>query len=378
MASRVPETDSPPFEVAVGARCVPIGALTRLVTPPGGYVIIGAGKTAMDAVCWLLDNGTPPDDIRWVRPREPWMLNRAFFQPGEGLLTTFAGVVLELEAVAECESIEQIFDRAAPAPAPAAARAPRAPARPPARPAARPPPAPAPAPAPAPRPLAAPAPARARPRPRPPGRPAPAPPARPPRPPARPARARPPAPAARARPPAPAPARPAPARPPPAPAPARARPAARPPRPRPRPPARPRPRPPRPAPARARPARPAAPPAPPARARAAAARAAAAAAAAAARRRRRGARRRRRRRRGAARRGGFRAPGDGAPRPFNPALHDQRSHGESRRTRSAPTRQPGDPIGTCQPDRFGQHHSRWRIGLHQSRPPARALRVGLD
>ena len=111
MASRVPATDSPPFEVADGARCVAVGALTRVMTPPDGYVIIGAGKTAMDGVCWLLDNGTPPDDIRWIRPREPWMLNRAFFQPGEGLLKTFAGVVLDLEAVAECESIERVFDR---------------------------------------------------------------------------------------------------------------------------------------------------------------------------------------------------------------------------------------------------------------------------
>jgi hypothetical protein len=39
------------------------------------------------------------------------MLNRAFFQPGEGLLTTFGGIVLELEAVAGCTSIEQVFDR---------------------------------------------------------------------------------------------------------------------------------------------------------------------------------------------------------------------------------------------------------------------------
>src|SRR3984885_6363517 len=111
MASRVPATNAPPFEVADGATCVPIGALPRVVTPPDGYVIIGAGKTAMDAVCWLIDNGTPTEDIRWIRPRDPWMLNRALFQPGEALLTTFAGVVLELEAVAECESIGQVFDR---------------------------------------------------------------------------------------------------------------------------------------------------------------------------------------------------------------------------------------------------------------------------
>jgi hypothetical protein len=111
MASHVPATDFPPFEVADGAACVPIGALTRVTVPPDGYVIIGAGKTAMDAVCWLLDNETPPDDIRWIRPREPWMLNRAFFQPGEGVLTTLAGIVLELEAVADGESIVEVFDR---------------------------------------------------------------------------------------------------------------------------------------------------------------------------------------------------------------------------------------------------------------------------
>ncbi len=111
MASHVPATDLPSFEVVDGAACLPIGALTRVTAPPDGYVIIGAGKTAMDAVCWLLDNETPPDDIRWIRPREPWMLNRAFFQPAEGLLTTFAGIVLELEAVADGESIEEVFDR---------------------------------------------------------------------------------------------------------------------------------------------------------------------------------------------------------------------------------------------------------------------------
>ena len=39
------------------------------------------------------------------------MLNRAFFQPGDGLQTTFGGIVLELEAVVECETIEKVFDR---------------------------------------------------------------------------------------------------------------------------------------------------------------------------------------------------------------------------------------------------------------------------
>jgi hypothetical protein len=111
MASRVPGSDPPPFEVAAGATCVPVGALTNVTKPPAGYVIVGGGKTAMDAVCWLLDRGTPPDDITWIRPRDAWILNRAFFQPGVGVVPTFEGVVAELEAVAECDSIEAVYAR---------------------------------------------------------------------------------------------------------------------------------------------------------------------------------------------------------------------------------------------------------------------------
>jgi hypothetical protein len=111
MASRVPATDPPPFEVADGVTCVPVGALTRVTKAPDGYVIIGGGKTAMDAACWLLDQGAQPHDITWIRPRDSWILNRVFFQPGAGVLPTFEAVVLELEAVAECDSIEQVYER---------------------------------------------------------------------------------------------------------------------------------------------------------------------------------------------------------------------------------------------------------------------------
>jgi len=111
MASHVPATDPPPFAVSDGVTCIPVGALASVTQPPAGYVIIGGGKTAMDAACWLLDQGTAPYDITWIRPRDSWILNRAFFQPGEGVVPTFEGVVLELEAVAECDTIEQVFER---------------------------------------------------------------------------------------------------------------------------------------------------------------------------------------------------------------------------------------------------------------------------
>jgi hypothetical protein len=111
LASRVPATEPPPFEVAEGVRCVPVGKLARVSEPPAGFVIIGAGKTAMDACTWLLEQGTPPDDITWIRPREGWLLNRANFQPGVGAIATLEGAVLELEAVAASGSVDEAYER---------------------------------------------------------------------------------------------------------------------------------------------------------------------------------------------------------------------------------------------------------------------------
>ena len=78
-------------------------------TPAAGYVIVGGGKTALDAICWLLDLGTDPADITWIRPRDSWVLNRAFFQPGRS--RTFAGVVLQLEAMVSSESVPEVYER---------------------------------------------------------------------------------------------------------------------------------------------------------------------------------------------------------------------------------------------------------------------------
>ena len=108
MASRVPATDPPPFAVADGVHIVPIGELTTLEHPAVGYVIVGGGKTALDAICWLLDRGTDPDDISWIRPRDSWILNRAFFQPGRA--RTFEGIVLQLEAMVASGSVEEVFE----------------------------------------------------------------------------------------------------------------------------------------------------------------------------------------------------------------------------------------------------------------------------
>jgi hypothetical protein len=107
----VPSTHAPGFAVADGVRCMPINALSTLTVPAGRYVVVGAGKTAIDACLWLLEQGVPPDTIRWIKPREAWMQDRAHTQPKEksiGILTSFAEM---MEASANAESIDDLFAR---------------------------------------------------------------------------------------------------------------------------------------------------------------------------------------------------------------------------------------------------------------------------
>lgn len=73
--------EMPPRFVVDGAHVVPVSSLPDLEDPPSQYVVIGSGKTATDAIVWLRGEGVDPDEIRWVRPRDPWMLDRARIQP---------------------------------------------------------------------------------------------------------------------------------------------------------------------------------------------------------------------------------------------------------------------------------------------------------
>jgi len=107
----IPANFPPPFDLAPGVRCVAVNDLARLAEPAGGYVIIGAGKTAIDACLWLLQTGVAPRNIRWIKPREAWLLNRAFSQCGELVGNLLEGISLQMEAAAQASSFEDLFDR---------------------------------------------------------------------------------------------------------------------------------------------------------------------------------------------------------------------------------------------------------------------------
>ena len=57
-------------------------------------MIVGAGKTAMDACLWLLRHGVSPQRLTWIKPRDSWILDRAAIQPGsqfaKGVLRDFS------------------------------------------------------------------------------------------------------------------------------------------------------------------------------------------------------------------------------------------------------------------------------------------------
>ena len=107
----IPATSPPPFEVEDGVRCVPVGELARVRERPDRYVVIGAGKTALDAIVWLLEQGVPPSAIGWVKPREAWWMNRRFQQPLALLPELYRGAAIQLEAFAESRSMAELFAR---------------------------------------------------------------------------------------------------------------------------------------------------------------------------------------------------------------------------------------------------------------------------
>ena len=112
MKFSVPSMRPPQYAVAAGVACVPPNDLPRMAHAYGDYVVIGAGKTAMDACVWLLENGSDPDRIRWIMPRDFWLLDCAVVQPGKEFLVPFTrSVADQVEALAQGRSVDDVFAR---------------------------------------------------------------------------------------------------------------------------------------------------------------------------------------------------------------------------------------------------------------------------
>ena len=79
----VPSTHRPNFQRSTeDVWFKPLNDLPRISrNTPEGYVVIGGGKTGIDACIWLLEHRVDPDRITWIMPRDAWLLDRGNVQP---------------------------------------------------------------------------------------------------------------------------------------------------------------------------------------------------------------------------------------------------------------------------------------------------------
>lgn len=111
LEASIPATHAVPFDVASGARLIPINGLPNAAQSRSSYTVLGSGKTAVDACTWLLDNDVDPDRICWVRPRDAWFYDRRHFQPLQQVGEIMTGISLDAEAGAQAVDINDLFAR---------------------------------------------------------------------------------------------------------------------------------------------------------------------------------------------------------------------------------------------------------------------------
>ncbi|HSS23454.1 MAG TPA: NAD(P)/FAD-dependent oxidoreductase [Mycobacterium sp.] len=105
MQVQVPSVSPPRYAVDEDVALVPPNGLARLARSYERYVIVGAGKTGIDAILFLLDRGAPPHRIQWIVPHDAWLWDRATVQPAAGI----SSIVDFVESIAKSGSIDEVY-----------------------------------------------------------------------------------------------------------------------------------------------------------------------------------------------------------------------------------------------------------------------------
>lgn len=106
MNVQVPSIRAPAYTVAEGVSLVPLNDLPKVRAPYQSYVVIGAGKTGIDAVLFLLDQGVAAERISWVISNDAWFLDRDQIQPGRNFKD---GLFTQFESIAESNTVDEVF-----------------------------------------------------------------------------------------------------------------------------------------------------------------------------------------------------------------------------------------------------------------------------
>jgi len=95
----------PSYGVKEGVNLVPINGLVNLKTPYKKYVVVGAGKTGLDALLYLLKNKVSPCRITWIVPNDCWYLNRDVFKMDD----LWSEMENQFKAVLQANNIDEVY-----------------------------------------------------------------------------------------------------------------------------------------------------------------------------------------------------------------------------------------------------------------------------
>ncbi len=111
LATSVPATHTPNFSIDKGVQFIPLNDLSKITNTPEGFIVIGGGKTGIDACLWLLKNQINPDNITWIVSRDAWLLDRQNTQPAPEFFNSSIGSMAnQLEAISKAKSIPNLFE----------------------------------------------------------------------------------------------------------------------------------------------------------------------------------------------------------------------------------------------------------------------------
>lgn len=105
MRVEVPSVCPPRYTVDSDVTVIPPNGLTQIRRPWERYVVVGAGKTGIDSIMFLLDQGVSPDRVQWIVPNDAWLWDRATVQPGLALETILSLV----QSIADATNIDGVF-----------------------------------------------------------------------------------------------------------------------------------------------------------------------------------------------------------------------------------------------------------------------------
>ena len=95
LTASIPSTHPPKYKSEEGVTVVPINHLVKVGQSWDKYVIVGAGKTGIDAVLYLLDMNVSADKIIWIMPNDSWLFNRECMYV-ENIMDYITGLVDDL------------------------------------------------------------------------------------------------------------------------------------------------------------------------------------------------------------------------------------------------------------------------------------------